>query len=111
MRTAFLPYSVCVEDPRVRVKASLDHAMWFHDDFIFDTTNEKDSTKQNSHVISRTSEIPPIPSNGPVRVDDWLLFEIDCPVHRNHRALALGRMWTRDGRLIATCAQEGILRT
>ncbi len=61
-----------------RVKAaSLDHAMWFHDDFA---------------------------------VDDWLLYATDSPWSGNARGFGRGQIFTRDGRLVASVTQEGMLR-
>lgn len=57
--------------------ASLDHAVWFHDDF---------------------------------RVDDWLLYVTDSPWAGRARGFNRGRIYTRDRRLIAESAQEGLIR-
>lgn len=57
--------------------ASLDHAIWLHDDF---------------------------------RVDDWLLYSCDSPWSGRGRGFNRGAIYTRDGRLVATCAQEGLIR-
>jgi acyl-CoA thioesterase II len=57
--------------------ASLDHAIWLHDDF---------------------------------RVDDWLLYSCDSPWSGHGRGFNRGAIFTRDGRLVATCAQEGLIR-
>ncbi|RVQ65979.1 acyl-CoA thioesterase II [Croceicoccus ponticola] len=57
--------------------ASLDHALWFHDDF---------------------------------RADDWLVFVTDSPWLGHGRALTRGQFFTRDGRLVASAAQEGMIR-
>ena len=57
--------------------ASLDHALWFH---------------QN------------------VRVNDWLLYAMSSPWAGNSRGLSRGRIFTRDGRLVASVAQEGLIR-
>jgi acyl-CoA thioesterase-2 len=57
--------------------ASLDHAIWFHDDF---------------------------------RVDDWLLYATDSPWAGRARGFNRGRVYTRDGRLVAETAQEGLIR-
>lgn len=46
----------------------------------------------------------------PVRVDEWLLFSLDSPVAAGGRALARGQVFTEDGKLVATLAQEGLLR-
>jgi acyl-CoA thioesterase II len=58
--------------------ASLDHAVWLHDDFRVD--------------------------------DDWLLYSCDSPWTGGGRGFNRGSIFTRDGRLVATCAQEGLLR-
>jgi acyl-CoA thioesterase II len=59
------------------MSASLDHALWLHDDF---------------------------------RVDDWLLFTSTSPVSRAGRGLNHAQIWSRDGRLVASVAQEGLIR-
>lgn len=57
--------------------ASLDHAVWFHDE---------------------------------ARVDEWILFEANSPWSARGRGLNFGRFYSRDGRLIASTAQEGMIR-
>ncbi|MCL4138056.1 UNVERIFIED_CONTAM: hypothetical protein GTU68_027383 [Idotea baltica] len=46
----------------------------------------------------------------PVKVDDWLLFEIESPSASNSRGLARGSVFTKDGILVATVIQEGLMR-
>ena len=46
----------------------------------------------------------------PVRMDDWVLHVIDSPSAQGARGLVRGRIFTRDGRLVATTAQEGLVR-
>ncbi len=74
--TATLPHGVSFMQGRVQL-ASLDHAMWFHDD---------------------------------VRLDDWLLFRYQSPRAGGARGLARSTVFSRDGRLIASTAQEGLVR-
>ncbi len=57
--------------------ASLDHAIWFHDDF---------------------------------RIDDWIYAIHDGPVLKRSRALGRALFYTRDGRLVASAVQEGLMR-
>jgi acyl-CoA thioesterase-2 len=44
------------------------------------------------------------------RMDEWLLFELDSPVATGARGTARGLLYTRDGQLVASCVQEGLLR-
>lgn len=46
----------------------------------------------------------------PVRVDQWLLFALDSPAAAGGRGLARGSVFTEDGTLVATLAQEGLIR-
>ena len=57
--------------------ASLDHAVWFHEDF---------------------------------RADDWLLYAMDSPWAGHGRGFNRGQIFTRDGRLVASASQEGLIR-
>jgi acyl-CoA thioesterase II len=57
--------------------ASLDHALWFHDEF---------------------------------RADDWLLYCTDSPWSGRARGMNRGLIYARDGRLVASVAQEGLIR-
>ena len=46
----------------------------------------------------------------PFRADDWLLYDQVSPSASGGRGLATGRLFTQEGRLIASVAQEGMLR-
>jgi acyl-CoA thioesterase-2 len=46
----------------------------------------------------------------PFRVDEWLLHVMDSPAAHGARGLVRGRVFTRDGRLVASTAQEGLIR-
>ena len=46
----------------------------------------------------------------PVRVDEWLLHDQETPSASGGRGLGRGRIFTRDGRLVATTVQEGLVR-
>jgi acyl-CoA thioesterase-2 len=45
-----------------------------------------------------------------VRVDDWLLFATDSPSASGARGFTRGSVYTRDGRLVASASQEGLIR-
>jgi acyl-CoA thioesterase II len=44
------------------------------------------------------------------RMDEWLLYVIDSPSASGARGLARGQFFDRDGRLVASTAQEGLIR-
>jgi acyl-CoA thioesterase-2 len=46
----------------------------------------------------------------PFRVDDWLLYVQDSPSASGARSFNCGLLYTRDGRLAASVAQEGLMR-
>ena len=57
--------------------ASLDHALWLHEDF---------------------------------RADEWLLYACESPWTGHARSFNRGKIFARDGRLVASVAQEGLMR-
>lgn len=46
----------------------------------------------------------------PVRVDEWLLFALTSPNASGARGFSQGQVFTREGTLVATLAQEGLIR-
>lgn len=46
----------------------------------------------------------------PFRVDDWLLYSEDSPSASGGRGFSRGSLFTRDGKLVASVAQEGLIR-
>ena len=48
--------------------------------------------------------------HGPFRADEWLLYDQHTPAASGGRGLATGRVFTRDGRLVASVVQEGLIR-
>ena len=45
-----------------------------------------------------------------VRVDEWLLYSTDSPSASGARGFTRGNIFSRDGRLVASTSQEGLLR-
>lgn len=45
-----------------------------------------------------------------LRMDDWLLYSMDSPWAGNARGFARGSIFNRQGRLVASVAQEGLTR-
>ena len=76
LATALQPHGKAIHSGKVK-GASLDHAIWFHEDFS---------------------------------LDDWLLFATEAPWSGGARGFARGQIFTRDGRLVASVTQEGMLR-
>ena len=46
----------------------------------------------------------------PLRVDDWLLYAVESPSASGARGFARAGVYSRDGKLIASTAQEGLVR-
>ncbi|OQD78353.1 hypothetical protein PENDEC_c001G05870 [Penicillium decumbens] len=44
------------------------------------------------------------------RADEWMLIEMESPWAGEGRGLAIQKIWSKDGVLIATCTQEGVVR-
>lgn len=76
-------------------------------------------------VFMRTAALPHLATEGeltgasldhtiwfhePIRFDEWHLHTMRSPVARHERGLNLGTIHRRDGRLVASTAQEGSLR-
>jgi len=47
----------------------------------------------------------------PVRIDDWVLVDLNSPSASGARGLGLAEMYSQDGTLVATVGQEGMVRT
>ena len=47
----------------------------------------------------------------PFRMNDWLLYSIVSPSASNGRGYSRGSLFTRDGELVASVAQEGLIRS
>jgi acyl-CoA thioesterase-2 len=45
-----------------------------------------------------------------LRVDDWLLYAVESPSASGMRGFARANVFTQDGRLVASTAQEGLVR-
>ena len=46
----------------------------------------------------------------PGRIDDWVLYEQESPSASGGRGLGLGKIFSLDGKLICSVAQEGMVR-
>ncbi|OAJ43521.1 acyl-CoA thioesterase II [Batrachochytrium dendrobatidis JEL423] len=48
--------------------------------------------------------------HAPFRADEWLLYVMESPRSIGGRGFAHGRVYTQDGRLVMSTAQEGVVR-
>ena len=76
----------------------LDTALIAHGRFVFDPTLMVASL---DHAIW---------FHRPFRIDDWLLYSQDSPSSAGARAFCRGTLFTRSGELVASTAQEGLVR-
>ena len=49
-------------------------------------------------------------STARIALDDWLLYTQDSPSASGSRGFSRGTLYARDGTLIASVAQEGLMR-
>jgi acyl-CoA thioesterase-2 len=45
-----------------------------------------------------------------IKADEWMLYSMQCPWTGHARGMNFGSLYSRDGRLIASTAQEGLMR-
>ncbi len=48
--------------------------------------------------------------HGPIEFKDWHLYSMDAPFTGGARGFSRGKIFTQDGRLVASTAQEGLVR-
>jgi len=48
--------------------------------------------------------------HGELRADEWLLYAMDSPWAGNSRGFSRGSVYNRDGKLLASVSQEGLIR-
>jgi acyl-CoA thioesterase II len=46
----------------------------------------------------------------PFRADEWMLYELETTQSGAGRGFANARLWSQNGRLVASTAQEGVIR-
>jgi len=45
-----------------------------------------------------------------LRADEWMLYDMDSPIAHGGRGLARGFLFSRDGHLLVSMVQEGLMR-
>jgi acyl-CoA thioesterase-2 len=78
---------------------------------LLDTTLLPHGVGWQDHGVEMASLDHAIWFHGDFRADEWLLYEQDTPAAAQGRGLARGLVYRRDGTLVATVIQEGLLRT
>ncbi len=63
-----------------------------------------------THKLQSTSLDHSVWLHEDFRADDWLLYTTDSPWAGHARGFNRGKIYARDGRLVASCAQEGLMR-
>ena len=46
----------------------------------------------------------------PVRLDDWLFYDMESPIATGARGFNRGQVFNRQGELVASVCQEGLMR-
>jgi acyl-CoA thioesterase-2 len=80
------------------------------DFFLLDTATLPHGTSLLNPSIVMASIDHAMWFHRPLRVDDWLLYAIDSPSASGARGFARASVFARDGRLVASSAQEGLVR-
>lgn len=80
------------------------------DFFLLDTSTLPHGTSFLSPSLIMASIDHALWYHRPVRVDDWLLYAMESPSASGARGFARGSVYARDGRLVASSAQEGLVR-
>ena len=83
---------------------------YLSDFFLLDTSTLPHGTTLLEPTLVMASIDHAMWFHRPLRVDDWLLYAIDSPSASGARGFARASVFARDGRLVASAAQEGLVR-
>jgi acyl-CoA thioesterase-2 len=83
---------------------------WGSDMYLLGTTMRPHGLSWVQPGVQTASLDHAIWFHGDVRVDDWLLYAMEAPWSGRGRGFNRGHIFTRDGRLVASVAQEGLMR-
>lgn len=94
------------EDPRVH-----QHLLAYASDFqLLGSTLQPHSVSWFSRGMQIASLDHAMWFHQPFRLDEWLLYDMDSPAASSGRGLARGQFFTREGVLVASTTQEGLMR-
>jgi acyl-CoA thioesterase-2 len=80
------------------------------DFYLLDTSTLPHTTSMISDDVIMASIDHAMWFHRPLRVDEWLLYALESPSASGARGFARASVYSRDGRLVASTAQEGLLR-
>lgn len=80
------------------------------DFYLLDTSTLPHGANFLSHNIVMASIDHAMWFHRPLRVDEWLLYVLESPSASGARGFARASVFSRDGRLVASTAQEGLVR-
>ncbi len=94
------------DDPALH-RAMLAYASDFH---LIGTATLPHGISYLQHNVQMASLDHAMWFHRPFRVDDWLLYSCDSPSAQGARGLTRGMIFSRNGTLVASTAQEGMIR-
>ena len=85
-------------------------AIAYFSDSYFLSTSLRVNRKTPMDVAMMASLDHSIYFHAPCKSDEWLYFEMESPWAGSARGFNIGRIFSRDGTLVAECIQEGLIR-
>ncbi len=107
VRQAWLRAASPVDGPSARHRLLLAYASDFH---LLLTALQPHGISWMSRSVKVASIDHAIWFHRPFRIDGWLLYDLESPNASAARGLVSGRVFTPDGKLVASVAQEGLIR-
>ena len=105
-QTWFKATSALPDDPALHKRL----LTWAADSHFFTTATQPHGVTWLNPKIQMASLDHAMWFHRPFRADEWLLYDVHSATVSGSRGLVQGRFWTRDGQLVATTTQEGLLR-
>jgi len=101
-----------------RVARPIDEQPWLHhclmayasDMALLGTGNRRHGVSWMSGELMSASLDHAMWFHAPIKFDDWHLYTMDSPYAGGARSFNRGSVFTRDGQLVASVAQEGLMR-
>ena len=68
--------------------------------------NKEGQKQRTTEIVAQTVQF----LGRPFRADEWLLYSMESPAAVGARGFASGRLYARDGSLVVSVVQEGLVR-